>query len=210
MAPGDRRRFILLAALVCLFAAAWYGGVLGQFRDVEALRQLIAALGPRAYIFFAASFILLHPLGVPAFFWVIPAGIVWPFWTAFPLSLAAILAAASVGFLLARYLARDWVAARLPPRLRQFDERLARHGTRAVILIRLLLLPSPPTHWALGLSMVGYLDFAVGTALGSIPSIAAATWLGEHALEWLGASTAAMWLVLVVLVVAGLVLRRLA
>lgn len=203
-----RRRFTLLALVLLLLAAAWYSGAFRAFSDVDRVRALIDSWGPWAYLFFLGTFIVLQPLGIPALLWVVPAGILWPFWIAFPLSLGGGLGAASTGFLFARYVARDWVAARLPVRLRRFDHRLGAHGLRAVILIRLVFLLGAPTHWLLGLSKVDYRAYALGTVIGALPSIALVTYFGERAYRWIEANQALSWAVLAAIVAAALVARR--
>ena len=183
-----RRRLLLLALVLSLLAAAWAGGAFRTFSDLGHVRTLLDSWGPWAFVLYLVSFSILQPFGIPAFFWVVPAALVWPFWVAFPLSLAGGMGAASVGFFFARYLARDWVEARLSPRLRRFDHRLATHGLRAVIVIRLVFLLSTPTHWLIGLSQISYGVFVLGTVIGSIPNIALVTYFGEKALGWFGAA----------------------
>ena len=195
---------MILLALV----AAWRSDALHAFGDANRVRALLDAYGPWAYAVFLATFAVLQPLGIPALLWILAAAILWPFPVAFALSLAGALLAASVGFVFARYLARDWVAARLPPRLRRFDERLVTHGLRAVILIRLVFLLSPPTHWLLGLSGVRYAAFALGTIVGSIPNIAIVTYFGEQALRWVEANAPAFWIGVAVVAVIGVLARR--
>jgi uncharacterized membrane protein YdjX (TVP38/TMEM64 family) len=201
------RRFALLALIIALLGA-WHSGAFRTFSDVDQVRALLDSWGPWAYVFFLGSFSVLQPLGIPAFFWVLPAAILWPFQVAFPLSLAGALGAASIGFLFARYLARDWVAARLPDRLRRFDDRLETHGLRAVILIRLVFLLSPPTHWLFGLSKVSYGAFALGTVLGSIPHLALVTYFGERAFRWIDQNSTLSWVVLAAIIAGALVVRR--
>jgi uncharacterized membrane protein YdjX (TVP38/TMEM64 family) len=202
------RRFALLALVLGLLGAAWYSGEIRTFSDVGHLRVLLDSWGPWAHVVFLVTFTFLQPLGIPAFLWVVPAAILWPFWIAFPLSLAGGLGAASTGFVFARYLARDWVAARLPVRLKRFDHRLGTHGLRAVILIRLVFMLGAPTHWLLGLSKVGYSAYALGTLIGSLPIIALVTWFGDEAYRWIEANLALSWAILAAIIAAALVARR--
>lgn len=203
-----RRRFALLALLAGLAGAAWYSGAFRTFSDIDKVRSLLGSWEPWSYVIFFGTFSFLQPLGVPAIFWVLPAAILWPFGIAFPLSLAGALGAASVGFLFARYLARDWVAARLPDRLRRVDERLLARGLAAVILIRLVFHLIPPTHWLLGLSNVRYGAYALGTVLGSVPNIALVTYFGVQALRWVETHSSMAWAILAAVLLIGLVARR--
>lgn len=207
-APALWKRVLLLAAIIGIFAAAWQTGAFEQFRDLGRLRPLIGSWGPWAYVLFVASFTVLQPLGIPAVFWILAAGLIWSFPVAFALSMTGAVCGASLGFFFARYLARDWVAARLPERIRRYDDRIAANGLRAVILIRLVFLLAPYTHWILGLSKVRYGGFVLGTAIGSIPNIGIVTWFGEVALRWLGTQSPLIWGAAGTVIVIAVVTRR--
>ncbi len=195
-----RQRLLSLALLVVLLVAAWYSGAFNAFRNPEQVRALIDSWGAWAYVLYLVSFVLLMPFGIPAFVWVLPAGALWPFWVAYPLSLLAVAGASSIGFLFARYIARDWVAARLPGRIRRIDDHFSARGLRSVILFRLVFQLGAPTHWLLGLSKVDYLTFVIGTVIGAMPVVALVAWLGHDALHWVQ-----MHALLAVGIVVGLV-----
>lgn len=163
---------------------AWRSGAFEGFRDATRMHDLIRSWGPWAYVLYFATFVVLMPFGVPAFVWVLPAGLLWPFWVAYPLSLAAVAGGASLGFVFARFVARDWVAARLPPRVRRLDEQFSARGLWAVVLFRLVFQLGAPTHWLLGLSKVRYGTFVAGTVIGAMPAVALVAWLGHDALHW--------------------------
>lgn len=201
-------RFAFAVAVFLLVVAAWHFGAFDAFRGPDRVHALLDAWGPWAYVFYVATFVVLMPFGVPAFFWVLPAGILWPFWVAYPLSLLAVAGGSSVGFLFARYIARDWVAARLPVRIRRLDERFASRGLRSVILFRLVFQLGAPTHWLLGLSRVGYGTFVLGTVIGAAPVVALVAWLGHDALHWVEMHVALSVGIVACLVAAVLLLRR--
>ncbi len=179
-----RQRLFALALLGILVGLAWYSGAFHAFRNPDQVRALIDSWGAWAYVLYVVSFVLLMPFGIPAFVWVLPAGALWPFWVAYPLSLLAVAGASSIGFLFARYIARDWVAARLPGRIRRIDDHFSARGLRSVILFRLVFQLGAPTHWLLGLSKVDYLTFVTGTVIGAMPVVALVAWLGHDALQW--------------------------
>lgn len=205
---ASARRVALLVLIAGLIGAAWLGGAFRTLGDLDETRALLDSFGPWAYAAFIASFTFLQPFGVPAIFWVLPAAILWPFELAFPLSLAGAMGAASVGFVFARYLARDWVSARVPDRLRRFDERFAARGLIGVILVRLVFHLFPPTHWALGLSSVSYGVYALGTLIASAFNIAIVTYLGKPAFDWIEAHATLSWAILGMIVAGVLVARR--
>src|SRR5262245_44223426 len=132
------KSWLLIAAGVTLLAGAYFVGMFEAFRDVDSARAALASWGTSAYVLYLLSFSLLEPFGVPALLFIIPASIVWSPWIALALSLPGGVLAAILGFSFARYLARDWVATRLPPRLRRFDDRLDENAVVAVVLVRLV------------------------------------------------------------------------
>ena len=203
-----RRRTLLAALAVALVFTAWKMGAFEAFGSTDKVHALIDSWGVWAYVLYVLSFVLLMPFGIPAFVWVLPAGLLWPFWVAYPLSLLAVAGGSSVGFLFARYIARDWVAARMPGRIRRFDERFSAQGLRSVILFRLVFQLGAPTHWLLGMSRVGYGTFVLGTVLGAMPVVALVAWLGPDVVHWVEMHGALAAAILAVLVTGAIVARR--
>jgi len=201
------RTLVVILAGTIVFTA-WKLGAFDAFGSTDKVHALIDSWGAWAYVLYVFTFILLMPFGVPAFVWVLPAGILWPFGVAYALSLLGVAGGASVGFLFARYLARDWVAARMPGRIRRFDQRLATHGLRAVIVFRLVFQLGAPTHWLLGMSSVGYGTFVLGTVLGAMPVVALVTWLGHDVFHWVEMHATLATAIVVAALVAIIVARR--
>lgn len=203
-----RRLRTLVALLAAALAfAAWKLGAFDAFGSTDKVHALLDSWGVWAYVLYVVSFVTLMPFGIPAFVWVLPAGLLWPFWVAYPLSLLAVAGGSSVGFLFARYIARDWVAERLPNGVRRVDRRFSAKGLRSVILFRIVFQLGAPTHWLLGLSSIGYATFVLGTVLGAMPVVALVTWFGQDVVHWAemhGATAAAI----VFVVIAGVILAR--
>ena len=84
----------------------------------------------------------------------------------------------------------------MPERLRRYETRLAEHGLRTVIWIRLLFFLFPPAHWILGLSQVRFAPFAVGTVIGLLPGMMLWTFVGVEALDRLGDQPRGVWLLI--------------
>jgi uncharacterized membrane protein YdjX (TVP38/TMEM64 family) len=118
------------------------------------------------------------------------------------------MGASAVGFAFARFVARDWVAARLPKRLRAYDERLARSGLRTVIVLRLVFFLLPASHWLLGLSQVRFGEYMLGTLVGALPGIVLMTYLGGGLVAWLLEQPPPVWIGVAVVVGAVIVWRR--
>jgi uncharacterized membrane protein YdjX (TVP38/TMEM64 family) len=82
-------------------------------------------------------------------------------------------AAATAGFLLARYIAADWLARRSErySSLRTLDRSIAEHGFKMVLIMRLqpVFIPFAYLNMGLGLSRVRLRDFVIGSWLGMLP-----------------------------------------
>jgi uncharacterized membrane protein YdjX (TVP38/TMEM64 family) len=217
MSASAAKRLALLAGVGLAAILLFRSGALDLVTDRERASATLEALGIWGPLLFVAAFAVLEPFGVPAAAFIFPAAVVWPAGQAFLLSLVGGTLAAVIGFGFARYLARDWVEARLPPSLRRFDDRLAARGFQTVVLIRLLLLMSPPTHWVMGISRVRTLPYLAGTVLVLAGYAGAVTFLGGHLASWLEGQPIGAWvgvsalaLVLVLLRVRARRARRMA
>ena len=203
-----QRRMVLSVLVIALVFAAWRLGAFETFGSTDKVRTLIDSWGVWAYVLYVATFVVLMPFGIPAFMWVLPAGILWPFWVAYSLSLLAVAGGSSVGFLFGRYIAHDWVAARMPARIRRLDEKFSAGGLRSVILFRLVLQLGAPTHWLLGLSRIGYSTFVLGTVIGAMPVVALVVWFGHDALPWIETHGTTALLIVIVILAVVLLARR--
>jgi uncharacterized membrane protein YdjX (TVP38/TMEM64 family) len=202
-----RWRLALLAALLAAAAALAFSGAWEALAP-ERLRETVLEAGPLGPVLFVLAFAVLEPFQVPGVLFLLTAPLIWPLPVAFVLCMAGALGASLVALLLARGLARDQVQERLPEGFRAWDRRLAEHGFRTVVLIRLATFLMPAAHWAIGLSSVGVVPATVGTAVGLAPGIALFVWLGAEVVAHVGAVPDAAWVALVVAVVAGLLWRR--
>ena len=197
-----RRRLLMLGALVAVLVTAYLTGVLALVGDQERLATTLRDWGVWGYVLFLAVFMLLEPTVFPSIVFIVPATLVWSRPTAFALSLAGGLGASLIGFGFARYLARDWVAARMPARFRRYDDRLERNGLTTVILIRLVFFMAPPSHWVLGLSRVRFSEYLLGTAIGVVPGILALVYIGGSLVSWIGGQPPHVWAIATLAIVA--------
>lgn len=187
----------IAALLAVIVIGLWaYASDAGDFLEVDRFVALLRGLGIWGPVLYVALFALLEPFGVFGIVFVAPGSLVWSWGTLFFLSWLGAIGAGIVGFTFARSIGRDFVSRHLPERLRHFDERLATHGLRTTILIRLIFFLMPPAHWVLGLSQVRFGTFVLGTAIGFLPGIALFTLVGKSAVDALREQPG--WLPLVV------------
>ena len=86
---------------------------------------------------------------------------------------------ACLAFLVARYLASDWVAAKTGGRLKQLIQGVENEGWRFVAFVRLVpLFPFNLLNYALGLTRIRFLHYLLATYICMLPGAIAYTYLG--------------------------------
>lgn len=179
-----------LAALALLSASALAAGYLYYGHDrvaehVDALQVLLREWGLVAVAAYVVVFMLLGAVGVPPALLIVPAVWAWPPLTALSACCVGGLGASVLGFQGSRHFVRDWVEPRIPPHLRQYEERLERRALLTVIILRLLFFLFPPVTWLLGLSHITLGTFVLGTALGALPGMLLFVLTGHGVVGWL-------------------------
>ncbi len=169
------RLVVGLAALaaVALAAFALRGAVspqaalaaVAQWRAFAAAHLFAAAA---SYFAFYAAFAALSLPGA----WVVSVagGALFGPWLGVPLVSLSSTVGATLAMLLARYLARDWVAARFPDFVAKVDRGVARDGLRWLFAARLTpVIPFFAVNLAAGLTRLPVGAFALVTMLGAFP-----------------------------------------
>ena len=159
----------------------------------EALSAWLAAAGawaPVAFIgFYAAATVLFLPgavltLAAGALFGAVPGALY---------SLIGATLGATLAFLVARYLAADWVARRAGGRLKQLIEGVEAEGWRFVAFLRLVpLFPFNLVNYALGLTRIPLVAYAVASFVCMSPGALAYAWLGHAGREALAGGAGAI------------------
>ena len=207
----SRSTALKLGVVVAIVAAVVIALALGGFdalRDQDRVEEFLTESGPWGPIVFILAFVALQPVSLPGAVLIIPATFVWPWWEVTLYTLAGGLLASTVGFVLARWIAQDWVRARLPDRMRAWESRLSEHGFVSTVLLRVVTGYAPPADWVLGVSRVSVPAFLAGTIVGLIPgTIALAVW-GDDAVRGLGDMPPAGWAVLAAVGVGGYLLLK--
>ena len=177
------RLALTVGVLLAVFGAIQLG-LVGLLRDGDRVESFLTdsgAIGPIAYVM---AFTAAQPFSIPGAVIMLPATFVWPGLTVFILSWTGGMIASTLGFGVARWLARDWIRARLPERILGWESRVDDHGTRAVIVLRVATGYAPAADWLLGVSTVNLRQFLVGTGIGLIPTTALVAFFGDDALRF--------------------------
>lgn len=152
-------------------------------RSAVALLQQLRAQGWAIPAYFAGYF-ALTAVFVPGVPFHMASGVVWGFKLGMVLNVLACNAVANAQFGLARRLGRERVARLLRGRMLAMLETVAAaHGLRAMVLVRLLPVPTMVVNLGAGVSPVRWRDFAVGTLLGTLPVIAIYTYVAVAVVE---------------------------
>lgn len=126
----------------------------GTWDSADGLRSHVSEAGAFGPLLFLALFAGLEFVGLPAILFVLSASVLWPRPQAILLSWVGAMSAALLTFAFTRWVAREWVATRLPDRLRRYDALIATGDWRPVAVVRHLFFMSPPADWLLGASSV--------------------------------------------------------
>jgi uncharacterized membrane protein YdjX (TVP38/TMEM64 family) len=136
-------------------------------------------MGGWGFVVFVVAYTVLQPFGVPGTVFIVAAPLIWPWPTAFALSMLGTMCASVVGFSFARFVARDWIAARIPERFRKYDDALATRAFRTVVVLRLIFWMPQVLHSFLGVSKVRFWTHFWGSLLGYVPPLLLVSYLGS-------------------------------
>ncbi len=150
------RKIGLVLFVLAVVLGAWRLGVFRQLRDPQQLAHTLVALGPWGYVAFLVAYATLQPFGIPGTIFVVAAPLIWPWPVAFALSMTGTMAASVVGFAFARFVARDFVAARIPERFRKYEDALETRGFATVFTLRIVFWMPPVLHAFFGISKVRF------------------------------------------------------
>ena len=191
----DRKSLIkiaLAAAVAGLFGWVYASGTYEQL-DPASLRDWVRAAGPWGGLLFIVSYSALQPFGLNGLVFLLSAPMIWGPTEAFLLNWEGTVGTGLFSFAGARFFVRDWLQARLPARVRRFDERLQSRGFRTVLLLRLIFYTTPSVQWALGVSRVRFAPFLAASVLGVAPFTLATTLVGVRVAAWVEAHPVATW-----------------
>ncbi len=169
----------LIAAAVVL---ALLFGLRGQSLDLESLRATLDRLrvwqeshGLTLMLAFFALYVVVTALSLPFAVWMtLAAGALFGFWKGLLIVSFASTIGATLAFLAARYLLRDWVHEKLGNRAAAIDEGLRRDGPFFLFSLRLIpVIPFFAVNLLMGLTPVGAGTFYLVSQAGMLAGTAA-------------------------------------
>jgi uncharacterized membrane protein YdjX (TVP38/TMEM64 family) len=192
MDRGSLLKIAIAAAVASAIAWIYASGAYEEL-DPATLRVWFRRAGPWGGVLFIAAYSILQPFGVNGLVFLLSAPLIWNPTEAFFLNWAGTVGTGLFSFAGARFIARDWIQQRLPPRIRRFDDRLHTHGFRTVFLLRLIFYTTPTVQWALGVSRVAFVPFILGSVLGVAPFTLMTTLVGVRVAAWIEEHPVATW-----------------
>lgn len=188
------RHLVLRTLLGLAIAGATVGALAYRDRlDPAILEAWLSGFGLVAPFVYLALYAVATVAFLPGVLFALAGGALFgPVWGAL-LNLAGATIGASLAFLIARYLAGDWVARRTGGQLRRFVEGVEAEGWRFVAFVRLVpLFPFNLTNYALGLTRIGFLPYAVTSLVAMAPGAIVYAWLGYAGREALAGDASAI------------------
>jgi uncharacterized membrane protein YdjX (TVP38/TMEM64 family) len=199
-------KVLLVLTVAGVLALAYWLGAFAALSDPKSFGRTLLAMGVGGYVAFVLAYAALQPFGVPGTVFIVAAPLIWPWQTAFALSMVGTLCASVIGFSFARFLARDWVAARIPARFRKYDRALEQDALRTVILLRLIFWMPQVLHSFFGISKVRFWTHFWGSLLGYIPPLFVVSYFGAQVFDADGHMQPGAWKILGGMLTGSLVL----
>ncbi len=156
-----------------------------QVRElIGAVLGWIGSLGVWGPVLFILVYIVASVLFVPASLLTLGAGALFGIVRGSCYAIVGATLGATAAFLVARYLARDWVSHRIEAseKFAAIDEAVAREGGKIVLLTRLSpIFPFNLLNYAFGLTKVGLSSYILASAFGMLPATLLYVYLGAVA-----------------------------
>ena len=173
------RSLIRLALFTTLLVGVTVVAFHHERLSVAALQSWVQNAGVAAPLAFMALYALAAVLFLPGLAFAIAGGALFgPVWGTF-YGLTGGTLGATLAFLVARYLASDWVSRKAGGRLGQLIQGVEAEGWRFVAFVRLVpLFPFNLLNYALGLTRIRLLHFVIATYICMLPGGFAYTYLG--------------------------------
>jgi uncharacterized membrane protein YdjX (TVP38/TMEM64 family)/rhodanese-related sulfurtransferase len=168
----------LSLAVLLVAAAAW--AVFHRDRiDLATLDAWLGSLGPWAPVGYVILYALATVAFVPGIVFALAGGALFgPFWGSL-WNLTGATLGATLAFLVARYLAGDWVTRKAGGLLKRLIDGVDAEGWRFVAFVRLVpLFPFNLSNYVLGLTQIPLRRYIITTLVCMAPGAVAYTWLG--------------------------------
>lgn len=177
----NKKTLIKLGVFLVLVGVIIWVGV--NYRDqftAQHLEQLVSRFGIWAPVIFMLLYVVAVVLFLPGAALTIAGGLIFGPVLGTVYNISAAVIGSTIAFLVARYLASDWVAQRAGGKLKQLIEGVEQEGWKFVAFVRLVpLFPFNLLNYALGLTRIRLLAYIVASAVFMLPGTIAYTYVGS-------------------------------
>lgn len=174
-----RKMLVRLTIFVALIATI---AVASLYRDQisgTALEGWVRGAGPAGPLFFMLLYVVATVLFLPGSVLTLAGGALFgPVWGTI-YNLIGATAGAAAAFLIARYLASDWVSRRASGWIKQVIDGVEQEGWRFVAFVRLIpLFPFNLLNYVLGLTRISLAQYVIASFVFMFPGALAYTYIG--------------------------------
>jgi uncharacterized membrane protein YdjX (TVP38/TMEM64 family) len=170
----------------------------------DEIRAWVASLGAWAPVGFVVIYTVATVVMVPGGMFDLAGGALFGPYLGSVLDLIGGTLGAAASFLVARYLARDWVQIRTGPRLQKIMRSVDEDGWQFVAFLRLVpIFPYNIVNYLLGLTRIPFHHYVLATVVFMAPSTVAYTWIGYASRELIAGDTGTIRYALIVLGILG-------
>lgn len=174
----SRKTWLRVALLALIVAGAVLALVYRQQLSAERLQAWIGALGVWGPLVYMGVYLVGTLFVAGAALTLVGGALFGPVWGVLYVLIGSV-SGATLAFLIARYLAADWVERHTHGVLRQVKEGVEAEGWRFVAFTRLVpLFPFILLNYALGLARIPLRTYVVTSAIFMLPGIAGYVYLG--------------------------------
>lgn len=158
---------VFLLAVVILFRYT----PLGEYVSIASFRSAMESLDPiLARLSYVGLYIVGTILLIPGVLMSFVGAVLFGVWEGTLYTWTAAVVGATLSFLVAKGLGRDFVEGLLGGRLAALDQRLRLHGFSGLLVIRLIpLFPFNGVNFGCGLTSIRPRDYVLATAIGILP-----------------------------------------
>ena len=175
----NNNRLIRVLLLLGLVAGVTLAIIYRDQFDAAALEAWVRDAGPLAPLLFMLVYAAAAVLFLPGSVLTLAGGALFGPVLGTLYNLTGATLGATLAFLIARYLASDWVAKKTGGRVKQLINGVEGEGWRFVAFVRLVpLFPFNLLNYALGLTRLRLLHYIIATYLFMLPGAVAYTYLG--------------------------------
>ena len=155
------------------------GFIYREHISADALQHWVEQAGIWGPIAFVIIYIAATVLFIPGSLITLAAGAIFGPWLGGVYALIGATIGASLSFLLARFLIANWARNKASGTLEKLSKGIEAEGWRFVAFVRLVpLFPFNALNYALGLTRIPFVAYAITSFISMAPGTIAYTWLG--------------------------------